>query len=135
MFNTFRMLSIRRRSKLYRVLKLAIRQFFYALKAYNKFSSIIASDTSRTKTNMISVYKAITTNRSDNFNRLVSRNLLKLLFLNNGFIERLWLTFWLKSQFTFYCYILPMFDTALLIWFQLKTILFVIVYRHKLTSW
>jgi hypothetical protein len=55
-----RLVVVRRRSKLYRVLRLAIRQFLYALKAYNKFSSIIASDMRRTKESVISIYKTIT---------------------------------------------------------------------------
>lgn len=51
-----------------RAFRLAIRQFFYALRAYHKFSSIIASD-ARTKAisgRAISVCKAIQANDNNN---------------------------------------------------------------------
>jgi hypothetical protein len=94
MFHAIQLFSIRRRSKFYRMLRLAIRQIFYALKAYNKFSSIIASDTRRTKANVISICKAITNrNQNDNNNRSVSQSLyfhiilllktLRILFLHS----------------------------------------------------
>lgn len=69
--------STKRRSKLYRVIRMAIRHFLYALKAYNKFSSIIASD-ARTKNAIsgraISVCEAviINNNLNDNINHSVS---------------------------------------------------------------
>lgn len=70
--------SIRRRSKLYRVFRVAIRHFLYALKSYNiKFSSIIASD-ARTKEisgRAISVCEAVISNNNnlnDNINHSVS---------------------------------------------------------------
>lgn len=78
------MFSIRRRSKLYRVLRIVIRQIFYALKTYNKFSSIIASDTRRTKANVITIYKAIANrNINDNNNPSVSEyfHSKKIIFL------------------------------------------------------
>jgi hypothetical protein len=76
----------RRRSKFYRVLRVAIRQFFYALKAYNKFSAIIASDMRRTKASVISIYKTITfdaiitTTDDDSDNESVSAKRVEFLF-------------------------------------------------------
>lgn len=60
--------TAKRRFKLMRAFRIAIRQFYYALRAYRKFSSIIASD-ARTKAisgRAISVCEAVIANNNNN---------------------------------------------------------------------